>query len=270
MYRHRAKEEDEEAIRRQAYLEGLSQKRELIRSEFEKIQDQHRVDELTIKSDSDIPFKSLLNELRREVVVKQEKLSRCESQLRLSSSQSFLPLQESQLGGSKAAMNVSFSKSYYRNRTLESLSAKDVNRPEALARRLAELKRETESSRGKYESETINRSSIQGKLAELEDSKKKMLSEMNELSFAKRMSFKRFTDIGTLLFTAQTKKKLSLQHLSQAKSEIGKIKTIESEFFKTRFAQVQQEKVEIDKEQGELSKVLLMIDVINNFCWGLG
>ena len=84
---------------------------------------------------------------------------------------------------------------------------------------------------------------------------------MNDLNFAKKMTFKRFTNVGTLLFNAQTKKKLSVLHLNQIKNEMGQIKTIESDFFKQRCSLLQQEKHDIEKEQTELSKVLLQIDV---------
>lgn len=263
MYRHRVKEEDEETLRRQAYADNLNRKKELIKSEFDKLQDEQKCDELTIKSDNEIHFKNLLNEIKAMKVRKEEKLIKTDQNaIFFTGSTRFDSVSQKELRTSNTNINnTSFIKSFYKNKIFEAMSYKQDGDPEALRRKLAEVKQEIENTKINIETENNNKTSILNKVLELEGSKKKILFQMNDLNFAKKMTFKRFNNVGTLLFNAQTKKKLSLLHLNQIKNEMGQIKTIESDFFKQRCSLLQQEKHDIEKEQTELSKVLLQIDV---------
>jgi len=259
--RHKIKEEDEESLRRQAYLDSLNRKKELIKNEFDKLQDELKFDELTIKSDNDIHFKNLLNDLKRSIAQKQEKLFQTENTYFFIRSSALSMDENFQKEANVTANNTSFTKSFYKNKILETISYKKENNPESLKKKLLEIEREINDTKHNIETEIINKTSIQSKVIELENSKKKMLFLMNDLNFAKRMTFKRFNNINTLLFNAKTKKKLSLLHLNNIKTEMGNIKTVENDFFKQKFTIIQQEKHDIEKEQTELSKVLLQIDV---------
>ena len=78
--RQKYRDEDDETLRRQAYLESLNQKKDLIKNEFDKLQDEAKFDDLTIKSDNDIQFKKILNELRNSIAKKQQKLFKAQNQ----------------------------------------------------------------------------------------------------------------------------------------------------------------------------------------------
>lgn len=257
--RHRCKEENEETLRRQANLENLNKKKEWIKNEFDKLQEEEKFDDLTIKSDNDIPFKRILNEMRNLIGKKQQTLFRAQNQNQISCPELALKPKEKL---SNFNINTSFIKSSYKTKVFELSSYKiEKNQPYNLKKKLNELKEEIEEIKNKIENENINKSSLQSKLIEVENSKKIKIFQMNDLNFVKKVTFRRFTDINALLFNAKTKSKLSLLHLSQMKNEMNEIQTIENDFFKQKFSNVKEEKHNIEKEQTELLKILLQIDV---------
>lgn len=263
-YRFKNREEDEEALRRQNYLEKLNNKKELIKIEFEKLQEEQKCDILTIKSDNNINFKNLLNELRAKTSKKQEKLFNNEKMIFISESSNQTNFLPDYVKDNTSKLNItnSFLKSSYKNKIFDTASYRFENNVDFLKQKLQNMKNEIENIKDNIQNELINKTTRQNKLIEIETSKKKMLFEMNDLNFAKKMTFKKFENLDTLLFNAQAKKKMSLFHLSQIKNEMFELKSIENDFFKQKISIVQQEKFDIEKEQGELSKTLVQIDVI--------
>ena len=175
MYRHRVKEEDEETLRRQAYMDSLNRKKELIKSEFEKLQDEQKCDELTIKSDNEIHFKNLLNEIKTMKVRKEEKLMKTEQNaIFFNASTRFDSVSQKELPNSNNNINnSSFIKSFYKNKIFDAMSYKQDANPEALRRKLTEIKQEIENTKINIETENNNKTSILSKVIELESSKKK-------------------------------------------------------------------------------------------------
>jgi hypothetical protein len=56
-------------------------------------------------------------------------------------------------------------------------------------------------------------------------------------------------------------KKTSLAHLTQIKKTMDDIKNLENKFYRKSLNYVKEEKVEIDKEQTDISKILVSIEV---------
>lgn len=264
-YNNRHREDDEEALRRQAYLENINRKKELIKMEFEKSQEEQKLDLLTIKNESFINFKNMLNELKTITIKKQENLKNIDKRIdmlkRQDSAQKLGILSQENQMSKMSIANNSFLKNSYKNRIFESGSFKSSSQADFLQKRLIDMKEEIETIKNNIENELINRTTRFSKLNELENSKKKMLNEINDLNFSKKMTFRRFDNLDTLNFNAQAKKKLSLFHLGQIKNELFELKSVENEFFKRKVSLVQQEKFDIDKEQVDLSKTLIHIDV---------
>ncbi len=265
--RHRNKEEDEENLRRQTYLDNISRKKELIKSEFNKMEDEQKFDYLTIKTNIYINFKKLLNEVKDIKTKKQEKLMKIETKVHLLQnsfskfSLDFITEKEPHL-----QTNSSFTKSFYKNKIFDPVSSKIE---EVLRKKLCDIKQEIDFTKHNIENEMVNKIAIQSKLDEMENSKKKMLFQMNDFIFAKKMTFKRFDNVDSLLFNANAQKKMSLLNLNNIKNEIDEIKTIENDFLKQKFLSVQQKKHDLEKEQIELSKVLIQIDVNKHFLFFL-
>ena len=260
--KHKIKDEDEESIKRQTYLDNLNRKKDLIKTEFEKLQDEQKFDFISIRSSNDTNFKGILNDIKSIISKKQDKLFKLETQNRLlqnSSSQTYIDYIAEK--NSNFITNNSFTKNSYKNKIFESISYKSETNPDILKIQLESMKQAIETTKNNIETEILNKSTIENKLIELENSQKKMISQVNEMNFAKRMTFKRFNNINGLLFNATAKKKTSLIHLNQIRNEVNDINNIENEFFKKKFSIVQQEKHDIEMEQGELSKVLMQIDV---------
>ena len=206
--KHKIKDEDEESIKRQTYLDNLNRKKDLIKTEFEKLQDEQKFDFISIRSSNDTNFKGILNDIKSIISKKQDKLFKLETQNRLlqnSSSQTYIDYIAEK--NSNFITNNSFTKNSYKNKIFESISYKSETNPDILKIQLESMKQAIETTKNNIETEILNKSTIENKLIELENSQKKMISQVNEMNFAKRMTFKRFNNINGLLFNATAKKK---------------------------------------------------------------
>lgn len=62
-------------------------------------------------------------------------------------------------------------------------------------------------------------------------------------------------------------KKTSLAHLTQIKKTMDDIKELENKFYRKSLSYVKDEKVEIDKEQTDISRIIVSIDVKKKNLW---
>ncbi|CAD8148377.1 unnamed protein product [Paramecium pentaurelia] len=221
--------EDDQTLKDQ---QNLKQKKELLKQEFEHLEEIKKYDNLSIVSSNDFKFKAELDKLLEMNRSKNKELSL------LLKPQTFQP-SKSQMGGSQMQ---TISGTYGQIRSInnhhsdplfvtftQSIYTKDTDSNEQY---IEQLKVQEERYNDLILEESEKRDSLEQQLIQIEKSKLILQQKVEQYQMLTRMSNKRFSNTQSLQFLAEQKKETSKVNLRSIKDEFEQMKKMQDTYKK--------------------------------------